>query len=304
MKKYLEQLNLKKAIIMGGGATFIIVLAVVFIFKGNNEQVSPITAKAQEQVTNKQSEKALNYLLDHKEGLDQKGQVLLEQLKGQYYPQYLEDADRANKDSDYVLAYEEYQKALKALPKDGDGDEIENNLRSLKKLVEDIKELQNVYDTYMITFNSTLKNSNGLLMDYKTYLDKLEAGTISKKDFSKHFKDKLKLSNAILSQLDNGLSITNTELLGIHKEVVTLMNTQHDMIITAISLEKPKKSSDESSNRETQLKDLYINIKEKQIEIIQEINDFVVKNHLKISSSLKNGTQSNDSEKINEVGKE
>ncbi|MEX3623509.1 hypothetical protein [Viridibacillus arvi] len=286
---FLQNMDLKKILILSAGIFAVFAVGFFFFLKGGSGEVGPITAQAQEEVANNKSGEALQLLIDNEKSLDQPGLVLLEELKEQYYKIYLEEAQTAANNADYLLAYEKYSKLIKIVPKNEDVKKIEDTLRELEKIVEEIKLLQEAYTKYMSTFESALQDSNLLLKDFKTYLNKLEVSMITTKKFSKHFKGKIDSSNEILNKLDTALSINNADLLSIHKDVVNLMNTQHSMFLMALTLK-----SNEKVEKVEDFKSTYLSIKEEQIELIQNLNNFATENHLKVVTISEDNMQNKD----------
>jgi tetratricopeptide (TPR) repeat protein len=268
-------MDFKKLMIVSAGV-FVVVAVLFFVFlKAGGEEVSPITKEAQQLVEQDKKEKAIELLLDNEKKLDKQGLALLEQLKTELYPVYLEEAEKAFQDEEYVLALEKYKKVLHLAPSKEDKKTIEDNIKELEKLADEILQLQEDYNQYMETFKSTIVDSNRLLTDFRSMLDQLEVGSISSADFVSHFKSEVDKSSTILSRLDNGLTVSNQQLLDIHKEVVDLMNRQHNLILSSLNLTDSNKSELTES-----FKGEYLSIKQTQISLIQKLNDFAETNHL------------------------
>lgn len=266
-----------KNILLISAGVFIIIMALLyfFVFPKNNE-VGPITIEAQQLTADKKYEEALQLLIEKKNELDPTGENLLSELQAEIYPVLLEEAQKLETEKDYILAYEKYQK-LHVIAPDENIEVIEDKLRDLEQIVNEIKELEAAYEKYMLTFEEALYDSNVLLKEFKANLDKFEVGLLKPEGFSKVFSSKIDASNEILNKLDSALSINNKDLLSIHKNVVNLMNKQHNMILESLKV-KAKESDDLIRN----FKQTYLDIKENQIVIIQELNTFAVNNNLKI----------------------
>lgn len=266
-----------KNILLISAGVFIIIMALLyfFVFPKNNE-VGPITIEAQQLTADKKYEEALQLLIEKKNELDPTGENLLSELQAEIYPILLEEAQKLETEKDYILAYEKYQKLYVIAPNENI-EVIEDKLRDLEQIVNEIKELEAAYEKYMLTFEEALYDSNVLLKEFKANLDKFEVGLLKPEGFSKVFTSKIDASNEILNKLDSALSINNKDLLSIHKNVVNLMNKQHNMILESLKV-KAKEADDSIRN----FKQTYLDIKENQIVIIQELNTFAVNNNLKI----------------------
>lgn len=268
-------MDFKKIMIISAGV-FIVVAAIFFVFlKPGGDEVGPITKEAQELVANNEVEKAFNLLLENESELDDQGKTLLEEIKVQLYPIYLEDAEKAFEEEAYVLALENYKKVLTVVPQGTDPKPIQKNIKELEELAEKILKLQKDYDQYMETFQFLIKNSNNLLSDFRGMLDQLEVSSITTDNFVSYFKSEVDTSNTILNKLDSGLTVSNEELLNIHKNVVNMANTQHDLILTSLTLTDANKAE-----LIGQFKSQYLSLKQEQINLIQELNNFANKNHL------------------------
>lgn len=272
-------MDVKKFMIISAGVFVVVAAIFIFFLKPSGEEINPITAQAQQLIDNNQKEKAVDLLLENEKKLDNQGKKLLEGLKVELYPTYLEEAEKAFKDEEYVLALERYKEVLKVAPEGTDTKPIEKNIKELEELADEIIKLQEDYDQYMKTFNSTIEKSNALLTDFRSMLDQLEVGTISASQFVSHFKSEVDTSNTILNGLDSALSVSNQELLDIHKKVVKLANDQHNLILTSLNLTDANKVE-----LVEKFKSQYLSIKQEQINLIQELNNFADEYHLEKST--------------------
>lgn len=268
-------MDFKKLMIISAGV-FVVVAVIFFVFlKPTGEDIGPITKEAQQIIENNGKEEAIGFLLENEEKLDRHGQTLLQELKAEVYPIYLEEAEKAVKDQEYVIALERYKKVLTVIPNGTDPKPIEANIKELEKLAEEILKLQEDYDLYMDTFQFTIKKSNNLLSDLRGMLDRLEVGSVSASSFVSHFKSEVDTSNTILNRLDNALTVSNKELLDIHKDVVNMANKQHNLILTSLTL-----TDENKMNQVGKFKSDYLSLKQEQINLIQKLNNFAEKNHL------------------------
>lgn len=266
-------MNLKKILILSAGV-FVIIAGLVVFFLMPDGEVSPVTAEAQQLVQVNKDEEALLLLIKNKEGLDDTGVKLIGQLQSEIYNRYVTEAQKAIDEEDFVLAYETYQTLLQFAP-EKDIETIQKNLRGLEKIVTDIKALEKAYTSYLITFEKALNDSNSLLVSFKSALDKYEIGVYTANDFKKEFTSKIDVSNGILTTLDSGLKTNNQNLLSIHKDMVNLMNQQHNMLLASLQVKGEDKSSAINKFKKT-----YLDIKEEQISIIQSLQEFSIKHNL------------------------
>lgn len=291
-------MDLKKILLISLGVFIIVAGLLYFLLSGSggkNEEVGPITLEAQALIDDGETEKALDLLLDNEKDLDDTGLELLEEIKTAVYPALLEEAQEALENEDYVLAYENYQRLVQVASSD-DKEEIKENLKELEKLVKEINELQEAFASYKLTFDDSIEQSNELLKAYKAELDNLEVGLITTDQFAVKIKGLISDSNEILNELDTALSVNNTDLLEIHQAVVTLMNKQHNMFLKATALTK----SEQASKLE-ELKSTYLEVKNEQIEIVRDLNDFAIENKLDVKAISEKSKEEKSTETVDET---
>ncbi|WP_121616599.1 hypothetical protein [Virgibacillus halodenitrificans] len=268
-------MDFKKLMLISAGVFVVVVVIFVVFLKPSGEDISPITKEAQKMVKNNQKDEAIHSLLENEKKLDRQGKTLLKELKVEFYPIYLEKAEKAFNDEEYIVALERYKKVLTVIPSGTDPKPVEDNIKELEELADEILKAQEDYNQYMDTFKITIKNSNTLLSDFRSMLDQMEVGSISASDFVSHFKSEVDSSNTITNRLDSALAVSNKKLLDVHKEVVNMASAQHDLILTSLTLNDENKAQLLGKFR-TQ----YLSLKQEQIILIQKLNDFAEKNHL------------------------
>jgi tetratricopeptide (TPR) repeat protein len=277
------KLDLKKLLMIVIPVALFLIIGIVLLASGGDKEVSPITQSAKQALEKNQKDKALEILAKGNEegSLDAEGAKLFNQLKEQLYPEYLTKAQKAEEEGKYKVAFENYSKALMAIPDGQDRTTLEESVSRTEKLVKEQEQLQKEFNTYVETFQKALSDSNKLLIEFKSQLDGIETGSITVEQLVAKMKEKIPVSSEIISNLDNGLFIQNRSLLDLHKNVIAHINYQHELFLSSLEMTNANKKE-----MIAKLNDDFLKLKQEQVSLIQAVNQFAEDNHLELNLEI------------------
>ncbi len=281
------ELDFKKILMIGVPVVLFLIIGFVLLTSGGGEkEVNPVTREAKAAVEQNQKDKALEVLSKGSaEGtIDKEGDELLVQLKEELYPLYLADAEKAEQEEKYQLAFENYSLALLAIPEGQDSIDLEESVSRTEVLVKEKEQLQKDFTTYVVTFQSAISDSNALLRDFKIQMDGIETGKVTNAQLVTSVKNVIPSSNDIISNLDSGLFIQNQSLLELHKNVISHVNFQHDMFLSSLEIKDANKIE-----MVPKLKEDILKLKQEQVSMIQTLSLFAEENQLEIDLKIKEG---------------
>ncbi|QOY37620.1 hypothetical protein AWH56_008580 [Anaerobacillus isosaccharinicus] len=131
----------------------------------------------------------------------------------------------------------------------------------------------NPSDFYADLVTEIFDESNDILSQFNSLIDRLYASTASEAQFAQIVNDMLPRSNDLLKKLDEALYIINDDFYGFHKDLITLVNFQHQLLLEAI-----KKANSENEQLDlNKLRSDYVKIKQDQTILIQKIKSILQK---------------------------
>ncbi|MEC2074450.1 hypothetical protein [Alkalihalophilus marmarensis] len=262
---------MKRLIIIGVTASILL----MGCGSGNNDGVKESQEKVQAALAEQDYATAyetLRAVYDRGE-LGPEGIDMLIEIEEEYINQSYNKGLAAFEEKDFNSTVEH----LSIVVKYSDDEEIAEVLAQAKYLE---KEQEN-FNVYLITFKEMLDESNILLKRFNRLLDDLATGDISTDLFSKHIQEIIPQSNMIINSLDHHIYDVDPELLALHKEMISLINNQHELFIISLDMK--------SDNRATLMRELrrdYVAIKQEQANRIVAMKIFAGERSLTMNVDL------------------
>lgn len=130
---------------------------------------------------------------------------------------------------------------------------------------------ETVTDMYADLVSEIFDESNIILNEFNNIMDYLYARTASEEQFAKVVSDMLPKSNDLIKKLDDALYIIDDEMYDFHRDLITLVNFQHQMLLESIRAAKdPEMELDLNK-----LRNDYVTIKTDQTVLVQRVKDII-----------------------------
>ncbi|MCM3716050.1 hypothetical protein M3202_18520 [Alkalihalobacillus oceani] len=132
---------------------------------------------------------------------------------------------------------------------------------------EEIEQTVDPNEEYADLVTDVFNDSNVLLQRFNKMLDQLYGQQISKQAVAQELEEIVPLSNQLLLKLDDVLYNVDDRLYDLHRELIVLINFQHQTFLRCLEMSK----DDEEEIDKDQLRQDYVKIKSDQTLLVQNI---------------------------------
>ncbi|MDQ0255524.1 hypothetical protein J2S74_002906 [Evansella vedderi] len=119
---------------------------------------------------------------------------------------------------------------------------------------------------YIDLISEVLDDSNALLSDFSETVDELYVGNKNEEQFHRAVADLVPRSREISGNLDSGIHLVIAELQPFHREMIELINNQHQLLLSTLE------SVDNENLRRGELGRNISEIRQNQSQVIENLN--------------------------------